>query len=80
MDKRFPNIFMSRPPRRARTMRTSRAKTVPPSHNMRQFASNCVKDLDHFQWSKEMVPGAAMGPRIVHAERKIELVVRIRVK
>ena len=42
------------PPSRARTMRTRRAKTVPP--------------------------GAAMGPRIVQAERKIELVVRRRVR
>ena len=45
---------MIRPPSRARTMRTRRAKTVPP--------------------------GAAMGPRIVQAERKMELVVRRRVR
>ena len=53
-DKRLPVILIIRPPRRARTMRTRRAKTVPP--------------------------GAAMGPRIVQAERKIELVVRRRVR
>ena len=50
LDKRLPAILMIRPPSRARTIRTRRAKTVPP--------------------------GAAMGPKIVQAERKMELVVR----
>ena len=54
LDKRLPAILMIRPPSRARTIRTRRAKTVPP--------------------------GAAMGPRIVQAERKMELVVRRRVR
>ena len=54
LDRMLPKILMIWPPSRARTMRTRRAKTVPP--------------------------GAAIGPKIVQAERKIELVVRRRVR
>ena len=49
-----PTSLMIWPPSRARTMRTRRAKTVPP--------------------------GAAMEPRMVHAVRKTEAVVRSRVR